>query len=218
MTPAVQTPCAATAAVDMAGPTGMALADDESRVFVVSPSDDAVAVFERNRSTGALEQLKMDPSNNKGGCTNEDGSDNCLDGHGLVGAHDVVSVGGNAYIAATGSNAIVTLTKDAQSGRWKELDNGSNDNTIFCISEGAVTGCRGDGKALAGATSITAVGSYVYVGGPGPHRRVPPRDEGRAQAARRQRRQGRVRHRQRVRRHLHGRHHLRNCRRHDGLA
>ena len=28
------------------------------------------------------------------------------DGYGLIGANDVVSVGGNAYIAATGSNAI----------------------------------------------------------------------------------------------------------------
>jgi hypothetical protein len=151
--------------VDMDAPSAMALADDESRVFVVSPSDNAVAVFQRDRVSGALKQLKMDSGNNQGGCTNEDGSDNCLDGHGLVGANDVVSVGGNAYIAATGSNALVTLTKDAQSGRWKELDNNGS-NQQFCLSTPSITGCGG-ANGLGGAESITAFGSYVYVGGPG---------------------------------------------------
>ena len=151
--------------VEMAGPTGMALADDESRVFVVSPSDDAVAVFQRDRSTGALQQLKMGSNNNQGGCTNETGTLGCLDGYGLVGAHDVVSVGGNAYIAATGTNSVATLTKDAQSGRWKELPrNGASQ--VFCMSTPAGDGCD-PAVGLAGANSITAVGSYVYVGANG---------------------------------------------------
>jgi hypothetical protein len=145
----------------MLNPSAMALADDGSRVFVTSPSDDAVAVFVRDLSTGALRQLQ----DNKGGCTSESGTNGCLPGHGLTAASDVVSVGGNAYIVS-GDNALVTLTKDSSSGAWKELAN-NGDNNIFCISEGAVTGCRGDGRALAGANSITAVGSYVYVGGPG---------------------------------------------------
>jgi hypothetical protein len=149
----------------MADPSAMALADDESRVFVVSPSDNGVAVFQRDRTTGALKQLKMDSQNNQGGCTREGNVSPCLPGHGLAGANDVVSVGGNAYIASTGSNAVVTLTKDAQSGRWKELDNNGS-NQLFCLSTPAADNCAA-ANGLAGATSITAFGSYVYVGGPG---------------------------------------------------
>ena len=151
--------------VAMDGPSAIALADDESRVFAVSPSDDAVAVFSRDRGTGKLEQLKMDPSNNKGGCTQEGDNPPCLPGHGLNGANDVASAGGNAYIAATGSNAVVTLTKDPQSGRWKELDNNGS-NQQFCLSTPAIAGCAG-ANGLGGATSIAAVGGYVYVAGPG---------------------------------------------------
>lgn len=141
------------------GPTGMALADDESRVFVAAGN--GVAVFVRDRSTGKLEQLQQ----NKGGCTNEDASDSCFDGYGLNGAADVASVGANAYIAATGSNAVVTLTKDNQGGKWSELPT-TGLNNQFCLSTPASDGCAA-ANGLAGATAITAFGSYVYVGGPG---------------------------------------------------
>ena len=128
----------------------MALADDESLVFVVSPSDDAVAVFQRDRVSGALKQLKTDSGNNQGGCTREGNVSPCLPGHGLAGANDVASVGGNAYIASTGSNAVVTLTKDAQSGRWKELDNNGS-NQQFCLSTPSIAG-RMKGSALPRST------------------------------------------------------------------
>lgn len=151
--------------VAMDAPRAMALSDDESRVFVVSSADDAVAVFQRDRTLGTLKQLKTDSGNNQGGCTREGNVTPCLPGHGLDGAVDVVSVGGNAYIAATSSNAVVTLTKDAQSGRWKELDNNGS-NQQFCLSTPAADSCAA-ANGLGGASAITAFGSYVYVGGPG---------------------------------------------------
>ncbi len=72
----------------LGSPSGIALSDDESRVFAASPSDNAVVVFVRTRGTGKLEQLQLSP-NNKGGCTSESGTGavgDCLPGHGLDGA------------------------------------------------------------------------------------------------------------------------------------
>ncbi len=145
----------------MTNPSGMDLADDESRVFVASPGDNGVVVLQRDRTTGTLEQLRLD----KGGCINEGATDGCEQGHGLDGASDVVALGANAYIAATGSNSVVTLTKDSQSGAWKQLQNNGS-NQQYCLSTPAGDGCA-SATALTGATAITGVGSYVYVGGPG---------------------------------------------------
>ena len=163
----------------MTNPSGMDLADDESRVFVASPGDNGVVVLQRDRATGTLEQLRLD----KGGCINEGATDGCEQGHGLNGASDVVALGANAYIAATGSNSVVTLTKDSQSGAWKQLENTDSNQPVYCLSTPGGDGCA-DRQRLTGATAITGVGSYVYVGGPGTiaaFRRGT--EEGRAQAA-----------------------------------
>ena len=121
----------------MTNPSGMDLADDESRVFVASPGDNGVVVLQRDRTTGTLEQLRLD----KGGCINEGATDGCEQGHGLNGASDVVALGANAYIAATGSNSVVTLTKDSAVGSVEAAPEQRLEPAVYCLSTPAGDGC-----------------------------------------------------------------------------
>jgi hypothetical protein len=153
--------CANVLALD--DPVGIALADDESRVFVASRGSDAVSYFVRDRTTGTLEQLGQ----NRFACTSETGDGGaCQDGHGLVGPTDVAMVGANAYVVTDGNDSIVTITKDSQNGKWQELDN-SGSSRQFCLSAGAVSGCASGFRGLDDASSVITEGSSVYVGGPG---------------------------------------------------
>ena len=86
----------------------------------------------------------------------------------------------------TGSNAVVTLTKDNQGGKWTELDNDRHES-IFCLSDRRNSTA---GRAIARQGAVRRdVGDRVRQlrvrRRAGHDRRVPPRHEGRAQAARR---------------------------------
>lgn len=146
-------------------PTAMGLSSDESRLFVVSHDTNAVAAFVRNRASGALEPLKT----NMIPCTTQTGGGACADGHGLIGPTDVAATGSNAYIVTDGSDSLVTLTKDNQSGAWKQLTNDAGHSLFYCLAAAAGDGCdaaRVPGT-LVNPASVTTQGQYVYVGGPG---------------------------------------------------
>ena len=76
-----------TPAVNMDEPTGLALSDDQSRVFVATHSSDGMSIFVLDRKTRLMSQLRLD----RGGCINETGTGGCFDGRGLVGAMGVTS-------------------------------------------------------------------------------------------------------------------------------
>jgi DNA-binding beta-propeller fold protein YncE len=145
-------------------PHGVSLSGDASRVLVASTGSDAVAVFERNRDSGAIKQLAKngDASN---GCISEAGAGGCKVGHGLDAPMGVTAPHDdkNVYAASTGSNAVDILARDSE---WSQLKQDSG--TKGCINEGGTDGCA-PGHGLTGAASIVmnpaGGNNFVYVGG-----------------------------------------------------
>jgi hypothetical protein len=146
-------------------PTAMALSADESRLFVLSHGSNAVSTFVRDRGTGALKPMQA----NKFPCLTEAGGGDCFNGHGLVGPVDVAATGSLAFVVSDGSDSLVTVTKDNQSGAWKELDNDNGHSLFYCLASTTANGCQAANvpQTLVDPASVANAGSYVYVGGPG---------------------------------------------------
>jgi DNA-binding beta-propeller fold protein YncE len=101
--------------VGLDAPFGVAVSPDGRNVYVgsqlfVIEGSSPVAVFARDRKTGALTQLPATDA-----CISEDGSrGDCADGVGLLGARSVaVSPDGRTvYVAATDSSAVAAFAHD----------------------------------------------------------------------------------------------------------
>ena len=129
-------------------PTGIAASKDNKNVYVASGGSHAVAVFARDRTTGALTQLA-----GTAGCVSEDGTaGNCSDGHALLGAFAVtVSPNGkNVYVAARDASAIAVFARDRTTGALTQVA-----GTDGCVSEDGSGGVCADGKGLAGVVALT---------------------------------------------------------------
>jgi DNA-binding beta-propeller fold protein YncE len=116
-------------------------------VYVASFDSDAVATFDRDRSSGALTQ--------KGGlaaCVSETGtSGSCRDGAGLDGATSVaVSTDGfTVYVASSESDAIAVQSRNRSTGELT-LKLGA----LKCVSETGSGGACADGVALDGIRRV----------------------------------------------------------------
>jgi 6-phosphogluconolactonase (cycloisomerase 2 family) len=148
--------CADGQALD--GPAGLAISPDGKSVYVGSLNSDAVAVFQRDTTTGELTQLP-----GTAGCVSETGSGGaCADGKAIEnggGAMTVSGDGKNLYVASQGSGVAV-FTRDTTTGGLTQLP-----GTAGCISP---TGSGGDcavGRALNGPQSVAVSGDgkNVYV-------------------------------------------------------
>jgi hypothetical protein len=166
-------------AVDNAlnAPTALALSSDETRLFAVSNSTDAVSVMIRDKKAGSA--MRPLPAN-KNPCITETGAGGtngtvCQDGHGLVGPTNVAATGALAFVVTDGSDSIAAVTKDNASGSWKQLNNDTGHNLNYCLTAAGGVGTTTDGcahptqqaAALADAQSAVNFGVFVYVGGPG---------------------------------------------------
>jgi DNA-binding beta-propeller fold protein YncE len=148
--------CADGNAID--GPAGLAISPDGKSVYVGSLNSDAVAVFQRDTTTGELTQLP-----GTAGCVSETGSGGaCADGKALDNGGGGMTVSGdgkNRYVASQGSG-IAVFARDTTTGELTQLP-----GTAGCVAQ---TGSGGDcaaGKALYGAQSVaeSADGKNVYV-------------------------------------------------------
>ena len=125
---------------------------------MASDVSNAVAVFSRNATTGALTQLS-----GIAGCVSEDGTGGtCADGNALAGANSVaVSPNNkNVYVASNVSNAVAIFSRNATTGALTQLS-----GIAGCVSEDGTGGTCADGKGLAGAGSVAVSpdSKQVYV-------------------------------------------------------
>jgi DNA-binding beta-propeller fold protein YncE len=159
--------CARARALDGAGPgvgsRAIAISPDGRNVYVAAAGSDAIAVFDRNRSTGALTQ----PAG-KAGCVASvlghlKGAGGCALAIGLDGPSSVaVSPDGrNVYVASRGSSAVVTFHRNRLTGQLRELPPGASG----CISGQPLPGCTA-GRALKwpDVVVVSPDGKNVYVG------------------------------------------------------
>jgi DNA-binding beta-propeller fold protein YncE len=142
----------------LASPNSVAVSADGKSVYIASLLSDAVAVFRRNPTSGALTQLA-----GTAGCVSETGSGGtCADGRGLDGARSVVvsADSKSVYVTSLNSNAVTVFERDATTGQLTQPA-----GTAGCVSETGSGGECADGRALSSPTSLAvgADGKSVYV-------------------------------------------------------
>ena len=146
--------CAFGRAIDWA--SAVEVSRDGKSVYVSSIVWNAVAVFARDRKTGALAQL-----DGADGCVADSGEFGCADGRALNGPRDVaVSPDGrNVYATFVGSNAVAVFARNSKTGALTQLK--SEDG---CVDNNGFEGCA-DGRALSSAfaVAVSPDGKSVYV-------------------------------------------------------
>ena len=148
--------CADGVALDT--PRGATVSGDGRNVYVASDDSSAVAVFARDRRTGALTQLPGTDA-----CVSEDGTGgDCADGVALNRAESVAVSrdGRSVYVTAGASNAVAVFARDRRTGALTQLP-----GTDACISEDGTGGACADGVALVGprGVAVSRDGRNVYV-------------------------------------------------------
>ena len=149
---------ACTDGVALNGASSVAGSPDGKSAYVASPADDAIAVFDRDPSTGALTQKA-----GTDGCISETGTGGaCADGVALDQATSVIVSpdGESAYAASRFSDAVAAFDRDPTTGALTQKN-----GTDACVSETGTGGACADGVALDGAVSVTVSpdGTSAYV-------------------------------------------------------
>jgi DNA-binding beta-propeller fold protein YncE len=127
------------------GPDVVVVSPDGKNVYVGSFFGNAVAVFGRSASTGALTQ----PAG-AAGCVAAVATGGCATGLGLE-APEGLTISGNGadvYVATALSSALVTLVRDPSTGALAQPRGGSG-----CIVDSALAGCT-TGVQLDGANAV----------------------------------------------------------------
>jgi len=129
-------------------PRSIAVSEDGTSVYVASAgSSDAVLIFDRNTSTGALTQKA-----GTAGCVSETGTGgSCQDGVALDGAYGVAASpdGKSIYIGANSSDAVAVFDRNISNGELTQKA-----GTAGCVSDTGTAGACQDGVALEGAVGV----------------------------------------------------------------
>ncbi len=126
----------------LAGASAVAVSPDGAHVYVAGETDDAVAVFSRNATTGLLTFVEA----KKDGLSGVDG---------LNGARALAlsEDGHHLYVAGSLDNAVAVFSRNAETG-------------ALTFVEAEIDGAGGaDGLAGAGGVSLSPDGEHVYVAG-----------------------------------------------------
>jgi DNA-binding beta-propeller fold protein YncE len=144
--------------VALQGPASTAISPDGTSIYVASGStSNAVAVFDRNPSTGVLTQKA-----GTAGCISETGAGPCTDGVALDSPQSVVAFpeGTGVYVISSVSDAAAIFDRDTTTGALTQRP-----GVAGCISNDGTAGACADGTGMDGATgvAISPGGSNVYV-------------------------------------------------------
>jgi DNA-binding beta-propeller fold protein YncE len=160
-------PCRAARALE--GAFDVSVSPDGRNVYVATGFDfrvdidafvtSGVAVFRRDRSSGALRQLA-----GRAGCLHQEGGAGCTDGRALEGAASLAISrdGRNVYVAAAASNAVAILRRDPRTGALRQLAGKAG-----CTSETGSGGTCRNGTGIWGASAIALPpdGRHAYAAG-----------------------------------------------------
>jgi DNA-binding beta-propeller fold protein YncE len=136
-------------------PASVAVSPGGKSVYVASFLSNAVAILDRDTSTGAISQ-----PTGTAGCVSEDGSGPCADGRALGEAASVaVSSDGKSVYVASLSNGVARFNRDTTTGALSQPA-----GTAGCISETGAGPCA-DGHGLGNPRSVavSSDGKSVYV-------------------------------------------------------
>jgi DNA-binding beta-propeller fold protein YncE len=127
------------------GPDVVTLSPDGENVYVGAFFGNAVAMFDRDASTGALAQ----PADTTG-CITEAPTADCATGLALASPEGMAISGDgeDVYVATAVSNAVVVLARDQSTGALTEAADGSG-----CIVDVPLAGCT-TGLQLSGANAV----------------------------------------------------------------
>ena len=127
------------------GPDVVTVSPDGKNVYVGSFIGNAVAVFARDPSTGALTQ-----PTGASGCLANTPTEGCATGFALAAPEGMAisDDGNNVYVATAVSNALVVLRRDPSTGALIQATDGTG-----CIVDAELTGCT-TGTQLGGANAV----------------------------------------------------------------
>ncbi len=148
--------CSDTSGTGLGTPYGVAISPDGNSVYVASITDQAVAEFSRNPSTGALTET---------GCISGATTTGCTQNAPGMGAPIGVTVspdGANVYVengGTSGNGDVAEFSRDPTSGNLTQLS-GAND----CISNGVVS-CGTSNATIDGTEdmALSPDGRFAYV-------------------------------------------------------
>jgi DNA-binding beta-propeller fold protein YncE len=139
------------------GSHAVAVSPDGRNVYVASSKSNAITIFRRNRTTGALTQAY-----GTGGCIAAGGKAGCARAIALrhPNSVDVSPDGKTVYATSLGSNSVVVLRRNRSTGALTQLKKGAG-----CIANAATPGCT-TGVGLDGpdVVAVSPDGANVYVG------------------------------------------------------
>ena len=129
---------------------GVEVSADGRNVYVSGRGSDAVAVFARNTTTGALTQLSGQAGCQHDSLTSASGLQGCSAARGLDGAYSMTLSRDdrNVYVASRVSDAVAAFRRNADGSLAQVPGEGG------CLSYAALTDCRQTGRALDGATDV----------------------------------------------------------------
>jgi DNA-binding beta-propeller fold protein YncE len=140
----------------LGGPDVITVSPDGENVYVGSFFGNAIAVFDRNPSTGALTQ-----PTDATGCLTETPTSGCATGLALEGVEGMAisNDGRSVYLGAAVSEALVVLARNPATGALAQASDGSG-----CIVTTPLAGCTA-GVQLGGADAVAVSpdDSSVYV-------------------------------------------------------
>ena len=130
----------------LVGPDVLVVSPDGRNVYAGSFFGNAVAIFARSASTGALTQPE-----GTAGCIAASATSSCATALGLEAPEGMAisADGASVYVASALSNALVAFARDTSTGTLTQPTDGSG-----CIVESPLTGCT-TGVQLSGANAVT---------------------------------------------------------------
>ncbi len=136
------------------GSRAIAVSPDGKNVYVASSTSNAIAIFDRDKTTGVLRQPK-----GVGGCIASGGGGGCARAVGLDGANSVaVSADGrNVYATARDSSAVTAFERNRRTGALRQLPGG-------CLSGLPLPGCTSGEALVAPDVVVSSDGRNVYAG------------------------------------------------------